>query len=178
MDYSLVRPLGENLYELHPEGWFGDIPRVLVQVQRRSGRAYVTGLVVLGEHVDTAVMKDISVARVEAILNHPDLVEHQQDSDEQPIANALGALMERTEVGAESRQLFAKREPLTRPDGSDPDGFYRQVATAYNSAVLTTAAPAPLLAEEAGVPVATVHRWISEARRRGFLAPARKGRAG
>ncbi len=37
---------------------------------------------------------------------------------------------------------------------------------------------AVVLAKEADVPVGTVHRWILEARRRGFLPPARQGRAG
>jgi len=70
------------------------------------------------------------------------------------------------------------REPLTRPDGTDPDGFSRQVAAAYADAALRTSAPAKRLADEAGVPVTTVHRWVREARQRGHLPPARKGRAG
>jgi hypothetical protein len=64
------------------------------------------------------------------------------------------------------------------PDGSNPDGFYRQVAEAYRDAVQDTRKVAVVLAEEAGVPVGTVHRWILEARRRGFLPSARQGRAG
>lgn len=70
------------------------------------------------------------------------------------------------------------RMSLTRPNGTDPDGFARRVAEAYNNAILTTSKPARLLAEEAGVPVPTVHRWIAEARRRGHLSPGRKGVAG
>jgi hypothetical protein len=35
-----------------------------------------------------------------------------------------------------------------------------------------------VLAEESDVPVGTVHRWILEARRRGFLPSARQGRVG
>jgi transposase len=67
---------------------------------------------------------------------------------------------------------------LTRPDGRDPDGFYQQVAEAYRDVVQTTPKVAKALAEEANVPVGTVHRWIMEARRRGFLPSARQGRAG
>lgn len=70
------------------------------------------------------------------------------------------------------------RPRLRRPDGSDPDGFYRQVAGAYSSLVCDTSRPAKAMAEEAGVPVATVHRWIHEARRRGFLPVGRQGRSG
>src|SRR5262249_17383009 len=56
------------------------------------------------------------------------------------------------------------RAPLSRPDGTDPEGFSRRVAEAYNEAIPTTSKPAVALAEEAGVPVVTVHRWIREAR--------------
>lgn len=75
-------------------------------------------------------------------------------------------------------QLDGDLPPLRRPDGLDPAGFYRLLAAHYRVVVVRTAAPAPVLAEAAGVPTATVHRWIAEARRRGFLPAARKGRAG
>jgi hypothetical protein len=71
-----------------------------------------------------------------------------------------------------------RRKPLTRPDGTDVDGFYRRVAEAYQEYVPQTKAPATDIAAEADVPLTTAHRWIREARRRGFLPPARKGRAG
>lgn len=70
------------------------------------------------------------------------------------------------------------RAPLTRPDGTDPDGFSRRVAAAYREAYKRTRTPAKALAEEAGVPVTTVHRWVREARRSGHLPKARRGRAG
>lgn len=69
--------------------------------------------------------------------------------------------------------MSAEREPLARPDGTDPDGFSRRVAEAYRAAVVTTSKPAKVLADEAGVPVTTVHRWIREARQRGHLKPGR-----
>jgi hypothetical protein len=72
----------------------------------------------------------------------------------------------------------AAAEPLTRPDRTDPEGFSRRVAAAYREVATTSHRPAAILALQAGVPVATVHRWIREARQRGFLPPARKGRAG
>ncbi|HET9889664.1 MAG TPA: hypothetical protein VFQ42_04110 [Mycobacterium sp.] len=67
---------------------------------------------------------------------------------------------------------------LSRRGDVNVDDFYRSVATAYNEAVAATARPAKVLAEEAGVPVGTVHRWVNEARRRGFLPPTTQGRAG
>jgi hypothetical protein len=59
-----------------------------------------------------------------------------------------------------------------------PDSFYRDVAHAYRELAQSTARPAAELAEVGGVPVTTAHRWIKEARRRGFLPPGRPGRAG
>jgi transposase len=67
---------------------------------------------------------------------------------------------------------------LSRRGELDIDGFYRSIATAYNQALAVTSKPAKVLAEEAGVPTGTAHRWVNEARRRGFLPPARQGRAG
>ena len=67
---------------------------------------------------------------------------------------------------------------MTRPDGRNPDAFYRQVAEAYRDVVQDTSQVAKVLAKEADVPVGTVYRWILEARRRGFLPSARQGRAG
>lgn len=77
-----------------------------------------------------------------------------------------------------SKTRGRRRRPLRRPDGTNPERFYKQVAEAYSEAVLATSKPAKVMAEEAGVPVGTVHRWIREARRRGYLPPARQGRAG
>ena len=72
----------------------------------------------------------------------------------------------------------AERPRLTRPDGTDPDGFAARVADAYREYARQTRAPAVKIADEAGVPVATARSWIREARRRGKLPQGRKGKAG
>jgi hypothetical protein len=178
-EYELIRPLGDNLYELHPKGWWGDITRVLIQVARRDGRTHVTGMLAVGGGVGSRTLRAIPLAQVESMLNHPEFVDPGGESEEQPLSDLVAPLLERTEVGASSRRFIPRERPqLGRPDGSDPEAFYRLVAQAYNDAVLTTTAPARELADEAGVPVTTVHRWVAEARRRGFLPPARQGRAG
>jgi hypothetical protein len=59
-----------------------------------------------------------------------------------------------------------------------PDTFYGDVAKAYLDLAQSSARPAVELAEANGVPVTTAHRWIKEARRRGFLPPGRPGKAG
>jgi hypothetical protein len=68
---------------------------------------------------------------------------------------------------------------LRVPDGPrKPDGFYRQVAATYSALAALSPRPAAELAEANNVPASTVHRWVKEARRRGFLAPGHKGRRG
>jgi hypothetical protein len=56
--------------------------------------------------------------------------------------------------------------------------FYKRVADVYRELVGWTNRPAVELAEANGVPVTTAHRWVKEARRRGFLPPGQKGRRG
>lgn len=72
----------------------------------------------------------------------------------------------------------AERPRLTRPDGTDPDGFAEKVAAAYREYAIQTRAPAVEIAKEAGVPVGTVRGWIREARRRGKLPHGQKGKVG
>jgi hypothetical protein len=65
--------------------------------------------------------------------------------------------------------------PARRPD---PAEFYGHVALRYFELLRECHRPAAAMAEESGVPVSTVHRWIAEARRRGDLPKGRKGAAG
>ena len=71
-----------------------------------------------------------------------------------------------------------ERNRLTRPDGTDPDGFSEKIADAYREYAMQTRAPSVEIAAEAGVPVATARGWVREARRRGKLPQGRKGKAG
>jgi hypothetical protein len=67
---------------------------------------------------------------------------------------------------------------LSAPAHRKPDEFYQEVANQYGQLVATSNRPAAEMAELYGIPVTTVHRWVKEARRRGFLGPGRKGRRG
>lgn len=190
MDFHGLRALGTP-------GWVeielddGDI-RLLAKLARTgSGRTAVTRLIVLGDAVDSATLRAIPIGRVESIVNSwprpldpndlGDLVygdalppDEGLDQVDRGLTEFLAKPVRRTRASRRGQ----RREPLARPDGTDPEGFSRLVAQAYAHAVKETAKPALLLAEEAGVPVVTVHRWIREARQRGFLPPARQGRAG
>jgi hypothetical protein len=68
--------------------------------------------------------------------------------------------------------------PLDRPDRLD-SAFLRHVADAYADAIRRgEKSPAAALAEQAIVPVRTVHRWIYLARKAGCLPPGSQGRIG
>ncbi len=166
---------------------------VLLKTVERDGRRVITALVVVAERVSSTVVKALPLGRIESLLNTPRTREAIEAAD--PREGTLDALLEaeiewldgepdfarRLRLDPERRPLVAptkRREPLRRPDRSDPEGFYRRVADAYNETLAKTSAPATVLAAEAGVPVPTARRWIAEARRRGLLPPGRQGRAG
>ncbi|MEU9245677.1 hypothetical protein [Streptomyces sp. NPDC048385] len=67
---------------------------------------------------------------------------------------------------------------ISSPEGRITDDFLQDVAEAYRWYASRDEPPAPSIAQMAGAPVRTVHRWIYEARKRGILPPARSGRAG
>jgi hypothetical protein len=70
------------------------------------------------------------------------------------------------------------------PHGYYGDAFYQAVAQAYVALARQVARPAVELAEAVSeqwgedVEVGSVHSWIKEARKRHFLPPGRKGKAG
>jgi hypothetical protein len=178
-------------------------PRLLVKFEKRGGRTVLTRLVLDGE-LDSQTLRQIPLGRIEALMNTPygNLADAAIDHEFSPeivaemeprkvlFPTAFKTLDETLDdYFAESADQLresvkfhrreTKREPLKRPDGTDPEGFSRLVARAYNEAVASKSkAPAVDLAAEAGVPVTTVHRWIADARRRTLLPPARQGRAG
>ena len=78
--------------------------------------------------------------------------------------------------GRGTRRKFAR---LNLPEGNRyPDSFYKQVSEIYGNLSQFTDRPVLEIAEANGVPATTAHRWIKEARRRGFLGPGRKGKTG
>jgi hypothetical protein len=171
----------------------------LAKIDRKGRRWSIDTLILMSEEdesIEASTLRAIPIGRFEAMLNQHDMGARLA-AEPMPLPPNLAkwtrtwrdelALVDegltRFRAGA-SRPSFSPdeaapaRDPLQRPDGSDPEAFYRKVAESYAAIVRDSSKPAKVLADEAGVPVATVHRWIHEARRRGFLPPATKGRAG
>lgn len=94
----------------------------------------------------------------------------------------LGELRERGKKGTQTFSYGGPGQdinrPLGRPDGTDPETFYRRVALKYRFTAARSRHPAVVMAEEANVPVNTVRTWIKEARRRKFLPAGERGKAG
>ncbi|MFH0244445.1 hypothetical protein ACGRHY_18975 [Streptomyces sp. HK10] len=185
-----------NILSFGASGWirvtWSDRPyRVLARTVERDGRRVIADLVIRSDgHVDSKVMKKVPVSWLESTANVPDRARQLSAGESgggsnTPSGTPMSSVLDELEIAIDGMAMAAlstqepvTRERLARPDGTNPEEFYAHVASAYHDVVQRTSAVAPVLAEEAGVPVATVRRWIQESRRRGFLPPARRGRAG
>jgi hypothetical protein len=155
--------------------------RLLARFDERDERGVITTLVIMGSDLDSALLRALPMRRVVAAVDQLWEVAGGDRYAEElaKVDDGLASYLQHPPPVPRPKVTgTANRPPLTRPDGSDPAAFSKRVAEAYNAAVLTTSKPATVLAAEAGVPVTTVHRWIREARLRGHLPPAKKGRAG
>ncbi|MFY1589123.1 hypothetical protein ACN267_32225 [Micromonospora sp. WMMD734] len=185
---------GMRWVEFGSQGWVrvnglsdGDEKFVVIAKTREwEGRRVIADLVISAgggpPGVTAGKLKAVPIGWIESAINTPEALTWlaQQDSEDPNADPTREALNKRKRDYFEQLRPFSTEElpKLVRPDGTNPDGFYRLVAAAYVAAVASSGKPAAVIAERSEVPVATVHRWIAEARRRGFLPPARKGRAG
>lgn len=173
------------------DGWVSfpgpaELDGLHVRVRADGDRLVITDLFVHGSALDSEALRKVSISRLEAALNAPDDDHLGRTLEAQAKLAREGRTWSDDDLtlpklrGRAPREdkKQRRRERLSRPDGKDPENFYRAVAFAYGEYAISTNAPAKELAEEAQVPVTAAHRWIREARRRGFLPAARKGKAG
>ena len=127
----------------------------------------------------SSLLREVPILRVEAAIN--------QTMHRRRLAERLGSdfvYIGQMPGGTRYRQPppvmpAVDRRPLTIQDPGGyrkPDAFYHHVADLYLHLAAATARPAHRLAEANRVPVATVHRWVREAKARGVLVlPAHRG---
>lgn len=75
------------------------------------------------------------------------------------------------------REEVDKLPPLKREPGMSAEDFSRLVAQHYLTWARAVPHPASAMSADAKTKLPTVHTWIREARLRGFLPPARRGKA-
>jgi hypothetical protein len=143
-----------------------------------DGHLAITDVHVHGAGITPGMLRGIPLARIEAEVSLGVNGFYVADQDfSATLGESLAELPEGWAAALRSRQA-AERPRLSRPTGAFPEDFYARVADAYAEYASRTKAPAKALADEAGVPVTTAHRWVREARRLGCLPPGRKGKAG
>jgi hypothetical protein len=155
------------------------------------GRLRLANLLVIpaGEgHINSNLWRAVPVAKLETVLNDPSnsLLEIR-DPHMVLVIDDVEWVSEVMAADA-AKRITARRRPKRKPPlilsplpvgPRYPDTFYRKVAAAYTRLAHEHRPPAQVLADVNRVPKSTVVRWIREARRRGFLAPAGgKGRIG
>jgi hypothetical protein len=171
--------LGEDWYEWRQQPALAAAVHVRV-VAGAGGRLGLAELRILGEPTSD-VLRAIPVGRIEAAANAQLTVvddavsprpprQRRRPTHSQPAGDAGG-----WEEPASGRPPTPVRAGRSR---GRPDRFYADIADTYRQLAQTSRRPAGELAARHGVPVTTAHRWIKEARRRGFLAPGRPGKAG
>jgi hypothetical protein len=115
-----------------------------------AGRYVLAGLLIGGEALTADMLRQVPVARLEELVNF------------------------------EGREVFEEIDALPRlrrESGTDPEEFSRLVVRHYRLWAKVVPNPATRMAVRAGVNVSTVHSWIREARLRGLLPPAKRGKA-
>jgi hypothetical protein len=168
-------------------GWLGfanaDEPNwFYVRVQENEhGRLVITELHLARERIDSAALRELPVGRVEALANSPAIAEDIRAKLHKAPRPGVEPLSPESRSRWESRRNISPTPHLLHlavPKGTKPDRFYKEAAELYAELATQSRRPAADLAERSGVSVASVHRWIAEARRRGYLPPAERGRRG
>jgi hypothetical protein len=113
-----------------------------------TGRLVVSGLLIGGDVLTADMLRRVPIAQLEEMVN---------SEDYNPL-EAIEAL-----------------PPLRR--GDDPVEFSKLVAEHYKAWARAVPNPVAKMADRAGVKLPTVHGWIREARLRGLLPPAKRGKA-
>jgi hypothetical protein len=123
-----------------------------------AGRSVLAGVMLLGDAITADLLRKVPVAALENSTN-------------------LGVPVGDSEsAGDRVRSELAELPPLDRAAGLAPEDFSRLVAEHFKVWARYVPHPAAAMAAETGVKSPTVHTWIREARLRGFLPPARRGK--
>ncbi len=165
------------VWEQAGDGWLRyrhpDVPlNVYVRPVELPDRLVIGELRVADDKgVSAGALKLLRLAPIEAALNREGV---RQIAQAAISGDGAAKILPRATVIKKSYDLRIK----PGPGGKYPDRFYREVAGFYMARLEEGNNPAPELAEATGKPIATVRRWVAEARVRGYLPKGRRGKAG
>ena len=155
---------------------------VYVRVQENEhGRLVITELHLTRDRVDSAALRELPLGRIETLANSMPIAEDIRAKLHKAPRPGIEPLSPEDRSHWEPRKIISPTPHLLHlavPKGTKPDRFYKEAADLYAQLATESRRPAADLAERSGVSVASVHRWIAEARRRGYLPPAERGRRG
>ncbi|MFD5673686.1 hypothetical protein [Streptomyces sp. NPDC127040] len=117
----------------------------------KDGRLVMSGLLILDDAITTDRLKSVPVRALENSWN----------------------LTRNADAREEIRAL-----PKLSREGRTPEEFADLVAQHYKAWAAIAPHPVSAMAADAQVKAPTVHGWVREARLRGFLPPASRGKAG
>ncbi|GAB3844328.1 hypothetical protein GCM10027610_058600 [Dactylosporangium cerinum] len=160
--------------------WWQEPPlgaTILVRLKLTSnGRWVLDGLLVDGAPT-AALLRAIPVGRIEAAANaqaaDSSLPRQETVAGQESLAGDPG-----TQSTDRRRRSARSLPPGVRRIRGRPDTFYQHVAAVYRGLAQQSTHPVADLAASHDIPMTTAHRWIKEARRRGFLPPGRPGTSG
>jgi len=187
-------------YEAGDGGWLR-AGGAFVRFADQGKRLVATTVVIGGAEglpIDTDALRSVPLGRLEAWANGPGAKALRAGLD-RPGPDPAAALGQAIPAPTRPSRPRSGRKHLGTFDvtvlevptapGDKGDAFYRQVADIYKDAASAGAAPLVAIVMAAGggladprepglPPRSTVQRWIRECRRRDFLPPGRKGKAG
>lgn len=128
----------------------------------------------------SGAFRGLPIMRVEAAVNQPvhrEVLLPLVGLPDLATGTTLGGVRFRLRPEVPVKPPRRPRLNIVDPGGyRKPDGFYRQVADRYLWLAAVSPRPAQELAEANDMPVATVHRWVREAKARGLLLlPSHRG---
>jgi hypothetical protein len=160
----VVNQLARDLNEMDGPDWAGwhygvSVPEAALFakfVKNEAGRMVLAGVMLLGDAITADQLRKVPIAALE---------------------NSRNLSQEGVAAYDQMRVELAKLPPLVRDDLSGED-FSRLVAEHFKIWARHVPHPAAAMAVEWTVKPPTMHTWIREARLRGFLPPAKRGKAG
>jgi hypothetical protein len=177
-----VSEWGLGQFSFGEGGWVGyadeDVPDWTYARVRENeqGRLVISELYLARDRIDSATLRALPLGRIQARVNaFADYIRPRLKTASRPGVEPLGP---EPRAPFQTKATVSVIPILDVPKGRKPDAFYRQVAEVYAETASLSKRPAADMAEASGVPVTAVHRWVAEARKRGFLSPAEPGRRG